>query len=134
MKKKKYQVFTQPVDIYRHDILVCVGATYDQARGTISKRDKKFRDFLEEYKFCFDKILSGKQLGYTLYEKETGHMVLIIKKYENNWVYWETLIHELNHIVYDLAVMKSFTDETEAQAYLQEFLFHEIRRKIQLSK
>lgn len=60
----------------------------------------------------------------------SSRIVLLLDKLNNDWTYWETLIHELNHIVLYLADQKKFADEMECQAYLQEYLFREIRHKI----
>jgi len=55
------------------------------------------------------------------------------------WLGWDwhdtpedlaTLVHETNHVVYETVRDKGMVNECEAQAYLQEYLFCEIRKKL----
>ena len=58
-------------------------------------------------------------------------VLLLLRPYQDAWEYWETLMDEIQHIVQYLAKCKGMNDEPEAQAYLFEFLFRSIRRKLQ---
>ena len=60
-----------------------------------------------------------------------GRYVMWFPSYEDTWKFWECLLHETNHVVFSLARDKNMQDETEAQAYLHEYLFKHIRRKLQ---
>ena len=84
---------------------------------------KDFSDWEENIKnknkglFCWNEMVEG--------------CVLLLRPYQDAWEYWETLMHEIQHIVQYLAKCKGMNDEPEAQAYLFEFLFRSIRRKLQ---
>ena len=86
---------------------------------------------MENNKELFDGVLAGRQLGYSVHNKDKVYLVLILQKLRDDWVYWETLIHELSHIVDWIVDMKMLDGETEARAYLHEWLFREVRRKLQ---
>jgi hypothetical protein len=50
---------------------------------------------------------------------------------KTSWSDYETLMHELHHAVHEVLVLqRGMGKEPEAQAYMQETLFHQIRRKL----
>jgi len=56
---------------------------------------------------------------------------LWLREWDNSWECAEVLVHELFHAVYiTLGKGRSMMDEQEAMAYQQEFLFQNIRRKL----
>ena len=126
MKKRVKKIFVQSTHIYRNDILVCVDATWEDvtkfAKPELIKK-------IEPYKNLFNEVLLGKQMGYAV--NCDGWLFLILPKFKDNWDYWEVLIHELHHIVFYLSETKMLEKEMEAQAYLFEWLFRQIRRKLQ---
>lgn len=124
--KNKPKVFVQPTHIFREDILVCVGASFEDVKKFVKGEVLKS---IERYKGLFQEVLDGKQLGYAV--EANGWLYLILPKFKDTWSYWEILIHELHHIVFYMSKKKTFDDEMEAMAYLQEWLFREIRRKLQ---
>lgn len=134
--KNKTFVFIQHVPPYRHDILVCVGVTPAKAISFINrnvrKEDKKaFKDYITEHKDLFLKIVDKKMNGYAVRHLEKDYLMLIIPKMQDEWWYWESLIHELSHTMDSLVEMKMLEHETEARAYLHEYLFREMRIEIQ---
>ena len=132
VKKIKSRIFVQKANPYRYEILVSVGATGKQVARFLAKGSH--RKYVEENLEYFDEIIEGKFLGRAIHVKQIKFMALVLPRFKNEWDYYESLIHELNHIVYFISDDRTFKDEMEAQAYLQEHLFHEIRRKIQLPK
>lgn len=130
MKKKIVRkVFIQPADPYGVDILVCAGVSHGRALKKIKNHSKGY-EFIEEQGNIFRDVLSGKKMGTSIRSDE-GYFCIVFPLVEDAWWYWELLIHELHHIVYWLAEVKLSPGEMEAQAYLQEYLFREIRRKLQ---
>ena len=77
------------------------------------------------------------KLGWCWIHKD-GYLVLSIQRFEDTWDDYETILHECFHIVIAiLGVSKMFINhsreviEEEGMAYLQEYLFRGIRRKLQ---
>lgn len=138
MKKKKEKMLKEyidyiPIDIYKSGLFVVAGVTDKNKVFKWLKKNKAHivtsKAILEE----FDKItesLKDDVLGLHMYVVETNHKIIFLKTPKNCWDYWETLMHELHHMVYYETKESSLEKETEAQAYLFEYLFRTIRRKI----
>lgn len=85
-------------------------------------------DFAESHEKTWQDLIDA---GCAFVSREETHhaFVLRLRPFQDSWQWWETLIHELNHLVDGMAEAQAFEKEWEAKAYLQEYLFHEIRRK-----
>lgn len=69
--------------------------------------------------------------GQLYYDPSTNQpLLLFMRDKKRDWLFWEVLIHELNHTVYYFAKQACFENETEFQARLQETLFREIRKRL----
>lgn len=129
-------IFVQSIDPYRQDMLVVVGETLAKTKEWVNKhcsqeeKRKEFCELLDIRKECFDNIESGENIGMTFQGKKGNnkYLVLLLNKPQDVWDYWECLLHELSHILDWVCQWKML--ETEARAYLHEWLFREIRRKI----
>ena len=134
-RKPKPVIFIQPLDPYRHDLFVVAGATKaDLLR--FCKKAKVIKECVEVIKEDADKMFStieSTQLALFFWAKKKHHIffMLFLRPYKDVWEYWETLIHELAHVVQKLASEKMMEGEDEARAYLHEFLFRSVRRKLQ---
>lgn len=139
MKKKKKEKMLKeyidyiPIDIYKSGLFVVAGVTDKEKIKKWLKQIKAHpvtsKSIIEE----LDRIiegLAGDVNGLHMYVVDTGHKVIFLRTPKNSWDYWETLMHELHHMVYYETKASSLEKETEAQAYLFEYLFHTIRRKI----
>ena len=94
------------------------------------KCNPKFIEFLVASKKFFDTVYNDpKNLGFALTNDEQN-LVLILKKPKDVWEYLECLVHEVSHIVDWIVEYASLEGETEARAYLTEWLFRNIRRKL----
>ena len=135
---KKALVFSQDIHPYRHEILVCVGATpkdilkWVKVNGT-KYAQKDFSSILSQEKELFEKIVNGEKKGYALHftKDKRDYYFLLLQTLSDKWDYWECLIHEISHIIDWIVEACMLEKETEARAYLHEWLFREIRRKIQ---
>lgn len=128
-KKEKYKIFVQPCHPYRHDIFVSAGATFEQAVAWAKKEElkKDFQQFLSGGKKYWDEVMGDKdKLAYAI-ESDQKHLILIMNSPKNVWDYLECLIHEISHLVDWLVKYKMLEGETEARAYLTEYLFRSIR-------
>ena len=100
------------------------------------KREPKDFDFIAYEDEAIEWLKKEEQafeifkLNNALVAHNDGKFLLLLRKVRDDWDYWEILLHETHHITWYLAEGKMFQKEMEAQAYLQEYLFHAIRRKI----
>ncbi|MBP9760582.1 MAG: hypothetical protein KBD24_04465 [Candidatus Pacebacteria bacterium] len=82
------------------------------------------RDFVD-----FDDVESGKMCAQTHYN--AGMVVLHLgMSVDDAWDTWQTLIHEVVHVVQQIRIVTAMEMEREAEAYTSEYLFKNIRRKL----
>lgn len=124
--KKKPIVFIQSCPPYSHTVLICSGVTSSKQIEKVTSTEKVLK-WVKDNGQIFADVLNGKTEAMSV--NHDKFLILILKPYKNKWIFWDTLVHELNHIVFWLSEMKMLEKEMEAQAYLQEYLFREIRRK-----
>lgn len=132
MKKKPF-LFTQDCGPWKQDILVVIDV---DAAGVLKflkgiKARKSVIELVASEDYKSGAKLGPNTLGTFFYEGETRFSELRLQTFEDCWEYWEILIHELHHAVFFLSKERGMEKEMEAQAYLQEYLFHRIRRKLQ---
>jgi hypothetical protein len=132
---KKPKIFVQECGTYSNEILVLCGASKMDTFRFLKKIKAKvsFTKWVLEDFDDWNKKVSGENDGMFCYNTECAGTVLVLKpiKGDGDWKYWETLMHEVHHIVFWLSEQKAFKGETENQAYLFDHLFRNIRRKIQ---
>lgn len=134
MKKPVKMIFLQTHGTYQNETLVLVGVTIGEAIK-FAKRGRYKKDFvewlIEVEQECKENGGLPSESGFFYYDKKKGYTTLWLNPFEDTWDFWETLIHELSHIVdFVLTEQKKMGPESEARAYHLEFLFREIRRKI----
>jgi hypothetical protein len=118
------KTFIQPIPPYGAELLVVSG--YD---------NKGLRAVLTRHKYpkeIIDNIpADGRKIFATLYHSDIPERkyVLHLSGYGRGELY-DTLTHETNHLIYLISRWFGFEDEMEAQAYLQEWLHKEIRKKL----
>ena len=129
--KKNPLIFIQPIDPYREDIVVACDIPQNEIVKWLKKRKvrKDFLDWVKTDKNIFE-VLEENEAIFCWNEKIKGNMI-ILKNYQNNWKFWETLMHEIHHLVLKVSERKMMSGEMEAQGYLFEYLFYSIRRKLQ---
>lgn len=135
-EKEKKKIFWQDLGQYEGTIVVAVGADVGEIFKFIEKEKRDpggwlLRAFKKEDKVMRDLIECG-ITGFVVDNKETlGNYILWLKEYSwKDWKTIEVLIHELHHIVEFRAQYSSFENEMENKAYLQEYLFRSIRKKL----
>jgi len=132
--KKKEIIFVQECGTYTNQILVLIGCQDKNKLFKYLKKIKTKADFAKWVLQDFDnwkEDIKNKNIGQFCYNNQVEGTVLVMQHYEDSWEYWEVLMHEIHHVVQYLAEGKGMLKEIEAQAYLFEFLFRSIRRKIQ---
>ncbi len=68
--------------------------------------------------------------GSGVYHKDDKPLVLFIKNTKRDWNFFETLMHEINHVIFYHGKYCGFQDECEFNAYISENLFRELRQKL----
>ena len=133
MKKPKKFCFIQNWGTYSNDTFVCVGMNHDEIIRAMKKLKVKknittaFEQEREEHNIHW---LVPKNHSAVLWFN-SGASVLWFPDWKRNWGHISTLIHELYHAVHRILHKdKKMADEDEACAYQLEFLFKEIRRKL----
>lgn len=132
MRTKKIQQFIISADPYKRDIFVVTGLkSIEELRnaGKKEKLDNTFFTFIDENK---DEITKAYEDNCTFLVKDKCmRAVVSLKKFEDTWSFYETLIHELHHYIFALSDFIGMERDMEPQAYLIEELFRKIRRKLQ---
>lgn len=131
-KNNKKFFYVQEWGSYTNQTLVCVGMTANEIVSASKKlkSDKEFIDFLDkDIRDEVDKLQIDGSNG--MFTEKNGASLLWLKVWENTWKSTGVLIHELSHAIYMiLDKSKGMMDEVEAKAYQQEYLFHQIRSKL----
>ena len=128
-KEKSFKkIFVQGYGTHTDQILVAVGVSRKEILSYL-KKVKARPEYIDFIKKTDDKFFENK--GTFAWNDKVDGTILYLKKYEDLWDFWETLIHELHHAIEHFRVKKAMQDEPEALAYQQEFLFRAIRRKLQ---
>lgn len=134
-KKKKLVklCFIQDWGTFTMQTLVCIGMTYNEIVAEMKKRDLNgIKDFIKENEDEKDYFDIGNNHQSGMFWHCENRSVLWLEEFKDDWNFYETLMHEVHHAVQCLlADRKSMSEEIEALAYQQEFLFHNIRRTIQ---
>jgi len=117
--------------IFRNEFVVSVGMSYNEIVNYIKKHkfDKRFIKWQVEEKENFIMNIENAP-AFTLFNKKYAFGIVWFKTWKNNWENYECLLHEVSHIVDFVSCQKNFEYESEARAYLTEYLFHEIRVKL----
>lgn len=130
----KKAIFVQKYGTYTNEMVVIAGVTDKKEVFRYLKKIKakpKFSKWLLENFDDWTDCLKNKNKGLFCYNDIIGEgTVLLLRSPDDSWEYWEVLMHEIHHTVQHLAKTKMMFEEVEAQAYLFEFLFHSIRRKL----
>lgn len=119
---------------YSNQMVVVIGMNYDETVKALQRKHLRLKSeaieaFRKEEKEIRARITEGCN---GLFWSNEGRSLLWLREWTGDWQCYETLLHELYHgISAILHKNKGMIYEEEACAYQQEFLFREIRRKIQ---
>lgn len=131
-KYKKPKIFTQGMGTYADQLLVICGASKKEVFSFLKKgkASVKFSEWVLNDFSHWEESIKNRVKGLFCFNDEIQGAVLFIGPVDDDWGYWQILMHEIHHVVFKISHQKAFVDEIEAQAYLFEFLFKEIRRKM----
>ena len=124
-------IFIQKANIFGEEFLVCSGADKKTILSFCKKNkiNKQATEWIETDNEIFSLFESNSAVYCWHNDIRVG--LLLLGAYKDTWEFWETLIHEICHIVDRVSEHKRMEKEMEAKAYLFEYLFRNIRRKLQ---
>lgn len=116
--------FIQDWGSYQNDTLVYVGYGKEEIKKDLQKYQDSATVISNLETVDFDGFRG-------LVITDRAKTLLVLSKWDGGWEYLEVLIHEIHHLVYMVMVKnKMMEDEMEAQAYQQEYMFRQIRQKL----
>jgi hypothetical protein len=118
--------------IFKNEFILGVNCEYDDflkyAKETYCSEE--FINYIKEIKEDYKKYTDTSN-GFVNFDYKKGYGILNLKKFEDSWEFYEIMLHEICHIVDFISEQKHLEKEMEARAYLTEYLFKDIRKKIQ---
>lgn len=123
----KKKIFVQEWGTFPSETLVCVGVSVPYIKTWLKKNNchVTFLDDSDAQK-RIDQGVIGFSFVYT-----NGQSIMWLRDYsKKNLEDIETLMHEVHHLVYFMAIQKGFENEYEAKAYQFTYLFRNIRRRL----
>jgi hypothetical protein len=128
MKTKKHfkTMFFQKWGTFANETLVCVGVTKKEIRRFMVAKNCK-PELIEK----FDRGLNtdGK-FAFVWTPPNSGATLLWLGGWIGDAEDMDTLVHETNHLIYDISRDKGFQNEPEIQAYQQAYLFSHIWKEL----
>lgn len=133
MKKKvisKY-AYVQSWGSYEIQTLVSINLNHQEIIRFLEKK-KCDEKFLNAFRNSEEKLApSYESRGFYWKPNGAPGSVLWLRPWSGSWENIEVLIHELHHGVhFHLSQCRGMTDEIEALAYQQEYLFKKIRSEL----
>jgi len=133
-KAKPYtKIFLQDWGTFKNQTLVAVGVGTKEMAAYMKRIGAKQSsiDVFNNDKQRLEELMKSSNGFFSTPDDASTGSILWLKSWDESWKDYEVLIHELFHAVYCiLGKGRSMMEEQEAMAYQQEFLFGEIRRKL----
>jgi hypothetical protein len=125
MKRKQTfnTIFLQDWGTFTNETLVCVAVTKKEILQFMKRNN--FRKTLIE-QFERKSAPSAGASAFVWNPTGAGCTLLWMDSWLGRREDVNTLVHETNHLIYDISRDKGFEDEPEIQAYQQEYLFKNI--------
>lgn len=134
MKTHKKNIFIQDSGIFYNEFVVCTGISAEELKK-YAKAEKLNKNF---FKVIFDDGEYQKpeqRMAYTYSNAESNIVYLVsFPDFEDTWDFWNHVLHEVVHVVQANERKSGLFKEDEARAYLTEYLFTNIRRKLMSGK
>lgn len=110
---------------------IVIGLNHAQimSRAKRMKFKKEYLEWLEKEKDGITEEIKSGVLGFCIMHDNRTFMWMQSCN-DDDWTYWETLLHETSHLCDYVLRHRNMQNETEARAYTHEYLFRSIRRKV----
>lgn len=130
MKKTKKHWFILDWGTYTNQTFFSVGYTPSEILKILKKKKWVNKEFVDAITEDLDLLndTTGKFSAFVWHKK--GASIFWVPFFEDDWKFWDTIVHETHHLVRFMSDDKMMLDEEEAQAYQQEYFFRTIRRKL----
>jgi len=126
MKKPKFNtIFIQDWGTFSNETLVCVNV--DKAQILRYMKQTRIK---HEIIALFEAKSETDAQAFVWTPVRTGCTLLWLRTWTGDSEDLDILVHETNHLVFDISRDKGFKDEAEIQAYQQAYLFSEILEKL----
>jgi hypothetical protein len=128
LKSKPFKtIFIQDWGTFTNETLVCVGSSKQEILAFMKANSVKV-ELIE--KFERKPEPKGSSEAFTWSPEGTGCTLLWFRHWSGDPDDLDTLVHETNHLIYDISRDKGFRDEPEIQAYQQAYLFTGILKEL----
>jgi hypothetical protein len=128
----KKGLFVFETGIFNDEIIVAYNLTPEGVLKEIKKQVKRKMLIKDCIPFAENTVKNYREVdppNKAFVYEERARQILVINKWEDNWEKYETLLHEVVHLVQNIKARKQFND-AETEAYLVEHLFRTIRRRL----
>jgi hypothetical protein len=126
MRSPKFSaIFVQDWGTFSNETLVCVNR--DKAQILRYMKQTRIKPELID---LFEAKSETDAAAFVWTPARTGCTMLWLRGWTGDAEDLDTLVHETNHLVYDISRDKGFKDEAEIQAYQQAYLFSGILEKL----
>lgn len=127
---KKKVLYLQEISPFNDWFIVECGKTRREIEAFAKKHFTN--DTLKRFRNSLDGSFSNEKdtNGRVHYDTSNTVWVLEFKEIRDDWKFYDTLLHEVVHIVDIVSRRFSIENEFEFRAYLTENLFRSIRKKI----
>ena len=132
MKKKKhdyYSIFFY-IPLYNTDVMAMVGAKDKKEVEYLLKKQRVNKDTIKRWVEHENLSWLLKQEAGSLVDSDKLEVIYHFKKWDGDEHDIRILVHEVSHMVDQIAEAKNFVKETEARAYLSDYLFHTIKTSL----
>jgi hypothetical protein len=127
-------IFVYENKIFSTEILIVVNSDYNKLKKWILKNaEDNLKDYFKKdigiEKFTNFKNCDG-AMHYIEYKNET-YFILVIKYFNDKWIKYELLLHEIVHLKQHMFKERNIEDENEFEAYFIQNTFSDIRTLLQ---
>ena len=134
MKKRKHKpkkvAYLQGWGTYTNQTLVLVGMSFNEILAHL-KRIRADIEVAKEFAKSKEELVAYMEGKCSFGFSHDARTILWFPEWKNDWKHWDTLVHEVCHMVHSvLGKSKNMMGEDEARAYQTEYLFREIRLKL----
>ena len=130
MKKQAYYSIFFSIPLYGVDVLIMVGCKTKQEIEYLLKKQKVRKSTIDFWLENEHLPWLLKQTAGSLVRDGELEVIYHFKDWKTDDPHIEVLVHEVSHMVDSIAEYKNLVKETEARAYLSEYLFKTIRNNL----
>jgi len=127
------KIFVYTIEVFGLQILVAVGATAEQIKKWADKNSKELKEIYkikENFENTEQAIEKNSGFVQVFTKDNIQFYFLWLQEYKNTWCRLDVLNHEVVHLRQFIFDNKKIINEVEFEAYFQESMFREIRKRL----